>query len=138
MATWINGKSFVPEISDTKLNELIKNIVPVIRRGNELYNIKITDLRNISYTWDPILTDTYKNLKEVARIKTDHYCGYYALFKPSIAEVLAQIPEYLLNKVCAFEIINDIDSGTDDEIKIYDYGNGHQATTILYEMEPIC
>ena len=133
MATWIEGKAFVPEISDEKLNSLIKKIIPVVRENNKLYYIKIPNLRNIAYTWDYKITEEYDNLKEITRIKTHHYCGYYGLFKPSIAEVLAQIPEELINKVNAFEIINDVCSGTDDEIKIFNNGNGHLATTILYE-----
>jgi len=133
MATWIEGKAFVPEITEEKLRYLIQKIVPVVRENNKLYQIIIPDLRNIAYTWDYKITEECNNLKEVKRIKTHHYCGYYGLFKPSIAEVLAQIPEDLIDKVNAFEIISDVCSGTDDEIKIFKEGNGHLATTILYE-----
>ena len=118
MAMWIEGKAFVPEITEERLNTLIKKIVPVVRENNKLYKIEIPDLRKIAYTWDYKITEECNNLKEVMRIKTNHYCGYYGLFKPSIAEVLAQIPENLINKVVAFEIISDVCSGTDDEIKI--------------------
>ena len=132
MATLIEGKAFVPEISEEKLNNLIEKIVPVVREDNKLYQIKIPDLRKTAYTWDFEMTEECNNLKEVIRIKTHHYCGYYGFFKPSIAEVLAQIPEDLIGKVNAFEIISDTDSGTDDEIKIFKEGNGQLATTILY------
>jgi hypothetical protein len=132
MAIWIEGKAFVPEISDILLNKLIKKIVPVIRKEDKLYNIELPDLRHTAYTWDTKLKDEHKDLIEVARIKTDHYCGYYGFFKPSVAEVIAQIPEGFINKICAFEILADMDSGTEDEVKIYSDGNGHQATTILY------
>jgi len=132
MAMWIEGKAFVPEISDEKLNSLIKKIVPVVRKDNKLYHIEIPNLRNIAYTWDYKTTEEYSNLKEITRIKTNHYCRYHGLFKPSIAEVLAQIPEHLIDKIDAFEIISDVCSGTDDEIKIFKEGNGHLATTILY------
>ena len=133
MATWIEGKAFVPEITEEKLNNLIQKIVPVVRENNKLYLIEIPDLRSIAYTWDYKITEECNNLKEITRIKTNHYCGYYGLFKPSIAEVLSQIPEDLIDEVAAFEIISDICSGTDDEIKIFNEGNGHLATTILYE-----
>jgi len=133
MATWIDGKAFVPEISEEKLSSLIEKIVPVVRENNKLYQIKIPDLRNVAYTWDYKVVEECKNLKEIVRIKTHHYCGYYGLFKPSIAEVLSQIPEDFIDKVNAFEIISDVCSGTDDETKIFKEGNGHLATTILYE-----
>ena len=133
MAIWIEGKAFVPEITEERLNILIKKIVPVVKEDNKLYFIEIPDLRKIAYTWDYKITEECNNLKEISRIKTHHYCGYYGLFKPSIAEVLSQIPEDLINKVVAFEIISDVCSGTDDEIKIFNEGNGHLATAILYE-----
>lgn len=134
MAICIEGKVFVPEISEEKLNRLSKKIVPVITQDNKLYQIEIPDLRNTAYTWDYKITAEYIGLKEIKRIKTNHYCGYYGLFKPSISEVLSQIPEDLVNNVCAFEIISDVESGTEDEIKIFNYGNGHLATTILYQL----
>lgn len=34
-----------------------------------------------------------------------HGYGYYGLFKPSVGEVIRQIPKDLLEKVVAFEII---------------------------------
>jgi len=50
MATWIEGKAFVPEITEEKLNNLIQKIVPVVRENNKLYLIEIPDLRSIAYT----------------------------------------------------------------------------------------
>ena len=49
MATLIEGKAFVPEISEEKLNNLIEKIVPVVREDNKLYQIKIPDLRKTAY-----------------------------------------------------------------------------------------
>lgn len=34
-----------------------------------------------------------------------HGYGYYGLFKPSVGEIIRQIPKDLLEKVVAFEII---------------------------------
>ena len=133
MLAWIEGKAFVPEITEEKLMCLVYKIIPVIRKGNKLYLIELPDLRNTAYTWEPKITKESDTLEEVTRIKTNHYCGYYGFFKPSIAEVLAQIPEDLIGKIDAFEIIGDIDSGTDTEVKIFNEGNGHLATTILYK-----
>lgn len=135
MATWIEGKAYVPEITEEKLNNLIQKIHPVIRKDDKLYLIEIPDFRNTAYTWDAQITKEFSNLKEVTRIKTHHYCGYYGFFKPSIAEVLSQIPENLIDKINAFEIIGDIDSGTEEEVKIFSEGNGHLATTILYRKD---
>jgi hypothetical protein len=125
---YVEGKAVVPEISDSKLNELIKSIVPVVRVDGKLHNIELPDLRNASYLWTPHAIGECKDLKEFKRISTDHYCGHPSFFKPSISEVLAQIPEEDINKICAFEIIQDIDNPIDT----YNYGNGHRVTTVLY------
>ena len=134
MATWIEGKAFVPKINEEKLMCLAYKIMPVIRKDDKLYSIEIPDLRNVAYTWEPKIVKECYNLKEITKIKTHHYCGYYGFFKPSIAEVLAQIPEDLIDMVDAFEIINNVDS-EEDEIKIFSEGNGQLATTVLYKKE---
>jgi len=133
MATWIEGSAFVPEITDGKLCWLVSSIIPVVREDNKLYKIEIPDLRETAYTWEPKITKEYLDLQEITRIKTHHYCSYYGFFKPSIAEVLSQIPEKLIEEIDAFEIIQDTNSGNDTEIKIFKKGNGHLATTILYK-----
>jgi len=88
MLAWIEGKAFVPEITEEKLNKLIQKIPPVIRKDNKLYLIELPDLRNTAYTWEPKITKEYGDLEEVTRIKTHHYCGYYGFFKPSIFLIL--------------------------------------------------
>lgn len=71
-------------------------------------------------------------MREVSRINTYHTYGHPAMFKPSIAEVLAQIPDDLLGSVSAFEVsgpghVDDINR----EREARDAGF-HVAETILY------
>ena len=61
MAIWIEGKAFVPEITEERLNTLIKKIVPVVREDNKLYLIEIPDLRKVAYTWDYKITEECNN-----------------------------------------------------------------------------
>lgn len=83
----------VPEISDERLAELMKRIRPVVRRKGELREIRIPNPRTTAFTWDPALLGYADGLTVVARTTTRHLFGAPALFKPSIAEVLAQLPE---------------------------------------------
>ncbi len=126
-------ESWIPEISDATLNELFKTIKPVVRRGNHLYYIEPVNLRNIAYTWDPKLTKKAVNLKKLRTIKTYHTYGYYGFFKPSVAEVIAQIPKDDLDKVVAFEIIESPDTVDDLNAESAALNAGyHVAKTQLY------
>ncbi len=125
----------VPDISPQDLKKLYKNIKPVVRfkrRGPKLemdpdgkpYYIKNVDLRSTAFTWDPKPTRQAKGLVQLESIITNHNYGYYGFFKPSIAEVLAQIPEGYKDQCCAFETIVD-DVFINDSV--------HTTNTILYQ-----
>lgn len=118
---WIAGKAFVPEITDERLQELMLRFTPLVKRGDLLHRIEVPDLRNVAYTWDPVLLEPTPFVAMV-ECKLDHYCGYHALFKPSIAEVLAQLPADLPAECNAFW--TDI-----EQIDIYQECNGQRATT---------
>lgn len=130
--------SHIPEISDERLAQLHARIKPVVRgarRSNGaawhdgLFYIQDVDLRGESFTWDPTLTESAEGLRELARIETTHTCGYYGFFKPSIAEVLAQIPVEFLDRCVAYECgVGDLDTSN-----IVDGGSAHRVTTVLYE-----
>lgn len=115
------------EISDERLEELAKRIKPVVRCDGELYYIKDVDLRDVAFTWSPKLKRKAKGLEELARIRTYHTYSAPVFFKPSVAEVLAQIPKTKLSQTSAFEIPVHI---TDPDPE--PYGEYHKARTILY------
>ena len=104
----------IPKISDEVLEERYAKIQPLLKRDGKLFSIqRPIDLRNQSFIWDPKIGNEVKGLKEIAQVKTLHTYGYYGIFKPSIAEVLSQVPEYLLDQVVAFHLdgpdtVNDL------------------------------
>jgi len=116
----------IPQISDMKLEDLYKRIKPVVRHEGNLHYIKDVDLRRVAFTWDPKLTTKAENLERICDITTYHRYGYYGLFKPSIAEVIAQIPEKCLDRTVAFETSTDLDI---ENI----VGEYHVTTTTLYK-----
>ena len=107
-------KVSIPDISKEELLARYKRIKPIVEiEGKKYFLREFTEeeLSGISYIWD-VAKDKRElvNMNEYApRWCRDFECihkyGYHGLFKPSIAEVLAQIPELDLDYVDAFEII---------------------------------
>ena len=101
--------------------------------GKERYYIKKVDPEKIAFTWDPKKTKRARKLKPLKDITTYHTYGYYRMFKPSIAEVLAQIPEGLLAATIAFEIVERPETAADLDKHSEALNDGyHVATTRLY------
>ena len=142
----LKEKVWIPEVSKKEIRERFKKIKPVVRfaKGIRLfkssegypYFIKQVDLFRIAYTWDPKPKKVAKNLKSLCDITTYHSWAYYGCFKPSIAEVLAQIPDEHLDKVVAFEIVANPETAADlcQEKEALNAGY-HVATTRLYVEE---
>ena len=126
-------KVWIPEISDERLAELVERIKPTCRFNGELRHIEPVDPRRVAYTWDPKPAEVAEGLELLADVRTYHSYGAPNMFKPSIAEVLAQIPEEHLSQVVAFEIVkspHDVhDLNKEREALNAGY---HVATTRLY------
>ena len=122
------------EISNEKLKSLLASIRPVLDFPDEgKCFVKPVDPRRVSYIWDPTSDGSAKDLKPICDIETYHEFGYYGLFKPSIAEVLAQIPEDKLDQVVAFEIVEQPRTAEDLNRQMNAIHAGfHKATTRLY------
>lgn len=125
----------IPEISDEKLEELYENIKPVMEREKELYWVHRPDsLRHIAFTWDPRLSNTpVKSLEKICTIKTLHTWAYYGFFKPTIAEVLSQVPENLINTAVAFSTKSPEDASELNKNKVELNAGFHVAETTLYK-----
>jgi len=127
-------RSYIPEVPEKEIRARAKTIKPVIAGGAKgLHYIKEVDLFNVAYTWNPKPTKPATGLEPIQDIKTYHEYGYYGLFKPSIAEVLAQIPEKLLKEVVAFQLVGWPKTASDlnEERDALDAGY-HVATARLY------
>lgn len=106
----------IPKITDEELKKRYERIKPIVEIQGEKYllrNFTESQLREISYIWnmhkdkrEKINIDEYVALEE-HDFECIHKYGCYSLFKPSIAEVLAQIPEDILGIVDLFEIIDE-------------------------------
>lgn len=102
----------IPEIDDKRLKELYQLLKPIVTIDEMKYLLReftLQELRNQSYIWNRHedkrdVVDSSK-LEIVDDFLCLHTYGYYGLFKPSIAEVLSQAPENVIEQANIFEII---------------------------------
>ena len=128
----------VPEISKARIRQLAERITPVMefKEKGRCY-IKPVDIFKESFTWEPELVSKATGLKAICDITTYHHYGYIGYFKPSVAQVISQIPREHLDKVIAFEIVkvpDEFPENSSPEYEALDAGY-HTATTRLYARE---
>jgi len=137
--TWFRLKSKeeineLLEISEEAANERIRKYTPLVRGTDGLlWKIELPNLFTDSFHWGPKFTEKVdmNSLKLIGCIPTFHTCAYHGFFKPTIAEVLAQIPEFYVDAFDAFEVLFD-----DAITEIIDNGfYGHRTTTLLYKFQ---
>lgn len=102
----------IPEIDDKRLKQLYQLLKPIVTIDEMKYLLReftLQELRNQSYIWNR--HEDKRDVVDPSRLETvdDFLClhtwGYYGLFKPSIAEVLSQAPESVIEQANTFEII---------------------------------
>ena len=105
-------KLVIPKIDDKRLAELYRILKPIVTIDEMKYLLKeftLEQLRNQSYIWncheDKRDIVNPSKLEPVEDFLCLHTYGYYGLFKPSIAEVLSQVPEKTICEANTFEII---------------------------------
>lgn len=110
----------IPEIDDNRLKELYQLLKPIVTIDEIKYLLReftLQELRNQSYIWDR--HEDKRDVVDPSRLETvdDFLClhtwGYYGLFKPSIAEVLSQAPESVIEQANTFEIIESPETRED-------------------------
>ena len=110
----------IPEIDDNRLKELYQLLKPIVTIDEMKYLLReftLQELRNQSYIWNR--HEDKRDVVDPSRLETvdDFLClhtwGYYGLFKPSIAEVLSQTPESVIEQANTFEIIESPETRED-------------------------
>lgn len=140
-----NLRILIPKLTEETVAEMLTRITPMLRNRDgvlcEYAPLKtLTEAPNpftSSFTWikdqvtgDPV--DSSK-LRLLEAIVTYHETRYHAVFRPSIAEVLGQIPEHLQQSVVGFEVLFG-----QDVTECVDFPGlyGHKTTTLLYGKLP--
>lgn len=129
----------IPEISNDRLYELADRIKPLARfertslglkqvledEGN-VYLIEPCDLRLAGFNVKPVVVRRATGLAKISSIKTFHTVS--PTFCPSVAEVLAQIPDKYLDVVTHFDTLRAA-----EQPKTRRRGKKYfVATTVLY------
>ena len=112
-----NDNILIREISNEELLALYKIVKPIVTHDEikfSLRNYSLEELRKYSYIWhskeDSREIISSKIIEPIFEFTCFHRYDYYGLFKPTIAEVLSQIPNIKSNKVNAFEIVKLYDT----------------------------
>lgn len=132
----------IPKISKEELLERYKRIKPIVEIEGKKYFLREfteSELTGISYIWncnenkkEPVDMSLYVTRPEEI-FECIHKYGMPCFFKPSIAEVLAQIPESEIRYVDAFEIIEYPMTASDFEKNKIVFDNGfHISKVQLY------
>lgn len=103
----------IPTMSKDTIAKWYSTIRPIVHEGNKftfLRELSSQEISGCGYTWlndpkDYAETVDFSKLSFFADVKMLHGYGYYGLFKPSVGEVIRQIPADMLEKAVAFEII---------------------------------
>lgn len=118
----------IPVMDDTELRRHAERITPLAIRDGELVEIDRVDPVDVAYLWDPTYLGVAQDMEPVVDIRTFHTYGAPSLFKPSIGEVIRQIPPALLDDIDAFSLSFDDDTSG----AFADSGRLHTATATLY------
>ena len=100
----------IPKMSNEEIAHWYDTIKPIVKHDTYLRKLSTEELTNVAYTWLNKPTDyadkvDFTKLSVLEDRKMLHGYGYYGYFKPSVGEVIRQIPRDYLEKVVAFEII---------------------------------
>lgn len=128
----------VPAITSDEAERLFKTIKPIRIKGDKAFLITTKDLNN-SFLWNAEKeSKPYKgDLYVLDRLHTVHSYGYHGMFKPSITEVLAQIPkQYTYLKEVYFETVGPEDAHDLNLWIEHVHAGVHVARTVLYVPEP--
>ena len=110
----------IPKISDEELKNRYSRIKPLVEIDEVTYDLRpftFSELSGITYTWnkdkDKRNIVHKENLEKIEDFICLHTYDYYGLFKPSIEEILAQLPEKSLKEADYFEIIEKPETRAD-------------------------
>lgn len=131
------SRIYIPEVDKKVIRSLATRIRPLVRRDGKLcYIKKPRSLFTTSFLWNAAPTKVATGLKCVQQITTYHTYGHYIFFKPSVAEVLAQVEQLsaeIKESLVAFELTNSPQDATDlNREKEATNAGYHTATALLY------
>ncbi len=123
----------IPPISRERVIELVERIHPLVEKHGHLWHIAPVDPWHFAFTWSPTLRHQALDFVPGICFPTLHAYGAPVFFKPSIAEVLAQIPEDIIDDVDAFSVKGPEDMADLNKERDALNAGFHVAQTTLYK-----
>ena len=132
----------IPTMDQAEIAKWYQSISPIISIGGKpryLRRLSDSELSKIAYTWLDNKKDyedcvDYTKLEKLSEQKMLHTYGYHGFFKPSVDEIIRQIPKELLPQTVAFEIIQQPNDQTDLKFVTKALSSGfHVSTVRLYK-----
>ena len=127
----------IPPITKERVLELIERIHPLVERHGQLWHIAPCDPWSVAFTWSPKLRSPAHGFVPALTFPTLHTYGAPVFFKPSIAEVLAQLDAHLpadvLADVDAFSVKGPDDAADLNKNRDALHAGFHVAQTTVYK-----
>lgn len=107
-------KISIPEMTPDEIMKLYSHIKPIVwRDGKRVYLRQLCKKEAIDQVFTKIESEgeeekevNYSELAKLADIRMLHRWGYHMYFKPSVGEVIRQIPKEMINDVVAFQLLH--------------------------------
>ncbi len=133
---YTHNKIILPYLTDDELLARYRRIKPIVSIDELYYYLKrynVSMMRNQSYLWnadkDIRSQVDMTGAETIAEFPCYHTYGYVGLFKPSIAEVLQQFPDDVLNEANAFYMTSSPETTFDLNMQLEIVNAGcHQST----------
>lgn len=110
-------------------------------KSGKLYYIQPVDIKTQAFTWDPrvIYSEKPEGLVKVTDIYTLHFDSHF-FFKPSVEEVLDNIPGTILDKIDAFELYSaDLTPNSEGtvraKVRLYSFKEGYKHPDSIAEQK---
>lgn len=132
----------IPKMSDEDIAKRYETIKPIVSKNGKAVWLRKLSSGELSYKVYMSLDKegdyagdvNFSNLSPLADVKILHRYGYYGFFKPSVGEVLAQIPNEMLHKVTAFEMIYSPSTCADFNVFNKEFHSGYHVSIVrLYQ-----
>lgn len=127
-----------PIVKESNRNcvELQKYFHPAIVKDQRLFKINDAGINifNSSFLWDPELKEELVLPGLVDRFITFHTCGYHLYFKPSIHEVLTQLPEKVIESKSDFYFTTETIDDDPNNCVLASNMKYHIAVTSIYRV----
>lgn len=125
-----------PILNDSNRNfqELEKHFHPAIVRDNRMFKINMVgvNILNTPFTWEPEVEEGLENKALVGQFVTFHANGSPLFFKPTVHQVLTQLPQEIIELEGDFYFTTEVIAEDVNKCSVGHFNKYHVAVTSVY------